>query len=123
MRAPQKDYRFETQARKLAGEHKPTDPDRIDAVTFYLSKTTGGAAFERVTSSDYFEQGLSVRDKRKARKTRKQRAKAIRAELVPELQAAKLMNAGPVWLMWLLDPQIWVFLINWISTILDAEEG
>lgn len=127
-----KDLRFEETARRAVGQHAPTpiEDDRIDAVVAYLAETVGGFAYERVTRSEYFAHvGASVpmtggrSERREARRTRKARARAIRAELVPELQGVKLMKAGPAWLLWLLDPQIWSFLISWITAILDSEEG
>lgn len=124
-----KDLRFEETARRAVGRHAPTpmESDRIDAVVSYLAETSGGFAYERVTRSEYFGTSAPMTggrsERREARRTRKARAKAIRAELVPELQGAELMKAGPAWLLFLLDPQIWSFLISWITAILDSEEG
>ena len=101
-------------------------PDRrLDCteLTQYFAAQTGGDAYGIVTQHALFAGpcGNDAAKQREARRSRRKRAKQIRHDLAMDLHAAGVISYGAWWL-WMLDPQIWLWLINWILAILENEE-
>jgi len=102
--------------------------DECVAITDYLAARGGGEAYQVVACSplcDVFYIGTPDRQMsdRERKRTRKRRARQIRAELKTELQAVGLLPVGPI--IWLLitSPTVWAFLLRWITGVLRDQEG
>jgi hypothetical protein len=97
----------------------------LEVVAFLSRQTASGAAYDAVHCHNLC--GVRANDAsqthRQQRATRRRRAKQIRRELWPQLQEAKLVPMGSIWLVLLTSPTVWTFLFNWVRGILADREG
>jgi hypothetical protein len=121
--SPRRDHQYLAKATARAGiEMLTPEHDQCQAIMTYLASKSGTDAYTAIVLSPLC--GRRDGGKKHQRRTRKRRAKEIRAELKPELQAVGLLPLGPIFWLLLTSPTLWSFLYQWISTILtDLEEG
>ena len=96
--------------------------DQCANIITHLQQSTGTTAGAYITGNPLC--GASKSHKPLQRRTRKRRAKQIRAELKPELQAVGLLPLGPIFWLLITSPSVWAFLWHWIMGVLaEAEES
>jgi len=116
-----RDMKYQAKATALADIEMDTDAYyQCTQILLYLAGKTGGDAYEVVATSSLC--GSRDGDQKGQRRSRKRRARALRAELKTELQAVGLLPLGPIFWLLLTSPALWSFLFHWVSSVLADRE-
>ncbi len=116
-----RDMKYQAKATALAGIEMQTEEyDQCEAILLYMAEKSGTDAYTTITLSPLC--GRKDGNKKEQRRSRRRRAKQIRAELKPELQAVGLLPLGPIFWLLITSPTLWSFLFHWIFTILTDRE-
>ena len=118
----QRDMKYQAKATSLAGIEMHSDSyAECQAILLYMAEKSGTDAYTTIALNPLC--GRKDGNKKEQRRSRRRRAKQIRAELKPELQAVGLLPLGPIFWLLITSPTLWSFLFHWISTVLtDREE-
>jgi len=119
----QRDMKYQAKATALAGIEMHTEEySQCEAILLHMAEKSGTDAYTTVALSPLC--GSRDGNKREQKRSRRRRAKQIRAEMKPSLQAVGLLPLGPIFWLLITSPTLWSFLFHWISTVLtDREEA